>query len=157
MGWGPDSQSVEVFVSSDTSLNSLWSVSAFSMTSVTNTACALSNCSWPSGVGYQSFTFITGCDGALFMVGTLKTTTTDWIDLWQVTFTNTLTFKPSFKKLGYKAVNCQVSNSLYCNLDAAGGAYVDPNGRLLVYATEHWNDGLPGTPDAVKWREFAPY
>jgi HYR domain-containing protein len=51
----------------------------------------------------------------------------------------------------------------HCNLDAAGGVYVDPGGELYLYGTEHDNDGpLPGlfpctgAACSVKFEEFRP-
>lgn len=44
-------------------------------------------------------------------------------------------------------------NGFGCNLHAAGGAYIDPNRRLLIYGSEHYNDG---PADTVRMKEFAP-
>jgi hypothetical protein len=40
-----------------------------------------------------------------------------------------------------------------CHFDAGAGAYVDPDGRLFVYAVEHDNDG---PNESVKTMEFRP-
>jgi hypothetical protein len=39
-----------------------------------------------------------------------------------------------------------------CNLHAGGGTYVDPDGNLIIYGTEHYNDG---PRDSVRMKEFA--
>ena len=43
----------------------------------------------------------------------------------------------AIRKVANKRLFCDGN----CNLDAAGGAYVDPGGRLYVYGTNHDNDG----------------
>ena len=42
---------------------------------------------------------------------------------------------------------------MQCNLAAAGGTYVDPDGQLIVYGTEHRADG-PGARENMKMMEF---
>jgi hypothetical protein len=39
-----------------------------------------------------------------------------------------------------------------CNFDAAGGVYVTPNRTLLLYGTEHDNDGPQGSVKAEEFR-----
>ncbi|UCC77453.1 MAG: hypothetical protein JSW37_03585 [Anaerolineales bacterium] len=48
---------------------------------------------------------------------------------------------------------CGYRGETYCNFDAAAGAYVDPQGQLILYATEHASDGPLNT---VKFMEFRP-
>lgn len=87
---------------------------------------------------YQGLTLVTRCgDGALFLVGTHKAGDLwgeDWVDLYQVQLSGD---HATLTKVAKRHVDCDGN----CNLDAAGGAYVAPDGRLIVYATEHAADG----------------
>ncbi|MFT3772401.1 MAG: hypothetical protein QM820_43965 [Minicystis sp.] len=101
---------------------------------------------------YQGINFVTRCsDGALFLAGTHKSGDIwggDWVDLFRVELdvnTSVLT------KVAKRHIHCDQQ----CSLDAGGGLYVTPDGRLVVYATEHAVDGpVINTLPTVKMREF---
>jgi hypothetical protein len=111
---------------------------------------------WEFG-NYQNLNLVTQCDGTLFLVGTHLDSTTgqDWVDLYRVTEQNgqALLTKVAKRHLycGYPSPGYDSGTNRHCNLDAAGGVYVDPWGQLIVYGTEHDNDG-PGS--SVKMMEF---
>ncbi|TCP81667.1 hypothetical protein C8J31_112113 [Rhizobium sp. PP-CC-2G-626] len=110
---------------------------------------------------YQSLHFITQCDGSLFLAGTHMNTSVvvgigeDWLDLFRVTDANgqIVLTKVAKKHLycGYPSPNYGTGANTQCNMDAAGGVFVDATGQLLVYASEHDNSG-PG--NSVKMMEF---
>jgi hypothetical protein len=55
------------------------------------------------------------------------------------------------------AVPVALTGRVYCNFDAASGIYVDPSGQLILYSTEHDNDGPTPSGDSegsVKFMEF---
>ncbi|WP_043392719.1 hypothetical protein [Archangium violaceum] len=106
---------------------------------------------------YQNLNLVTQCDGSLFLVGTHLNSATgeDWIDLFRLTEESgqVVITKVAKKHLycGYPSPGYDSGTNRQCNLDAAGGVYVDPWGQLIVYGTEHDNDG-PGS--SVKMMEF---
>ncbi len=108
---------------------------------------------------YQNLNLVSQCDGALFLVGTHLDSTTgqDWVDAHRVTAEgdNIVITKVAKQHLycGYPSPGYDSGTNRHCNLDAAGGVYVDPSGQLLVYGTEHDNDGPYGS---VKMMEFRP-
>jgi hypothetical protein len=87
---------------------------------------------------YQALNLVTRCgDGALFLVGTHKEGDVwgpDWADLYRVELYGGSVM---LTKVAKRHLQCDG----HCNLDAAGGVYVAPDGRLIVYATEHAADG----------------
>ncbi|MDY7232897.1 hypothetical protein [Hyalangium rubrum] len=111
---------------------------------------------WEFG-NYQNLNLITQCDGSLFLAGTHRNSATsqDWIDLYRLTDESgqMVITKVAKKHLfcSYPSPGGSSGQNTHCNLDAAGGVYVDPSGQLLVYGTEHDNDG-PGA--SVKMMEF---
>lgn len=101
---------------------------------------------------YQALNLVTRCgDGALFLVGTHKEGDVwgaDWVDLFRVELYSGSVL---ITKVAKRHVDCDGS----CNLDAAGGVYVAPEGRLIVYGTEHAANGPSvGGLRSVKARQF---
>lgn len=114
---------------------------------------------------YQSINLVTQCDGALFLVGTHENTATqtgrDFADTFRLT--NAAGDDVAIEKVAANHLVCGNRGVNHCNLDAAGGVYVDPGGQLYVYGTEHDNDGplagvfpCSGPPCSVKFEEFRP-
>ncbi len=111
---------------------------------------------------YQSLNFVAQCDGSLFMIGTHRnlgaTLGRDFIDVFHLS--NATGNRVAIRKVANKHVVCDGN----CNLDAAGGAYVDPNGRLYVYGATHDNDGAvfddpgpcSGAHCSTEFAEFRP-
>ena len=117
---------------------------------------------------YQNLNLLTGCDGQLYLLashqddGGLFGSDEDWIDLFELHLvpdggTNAdgdATLSVSLNKVAKRHVYCgTLGAKTQCNLDAGGGAWVDPQGRLFFYAAEHDNDGPNNT---VKMMEFRP-
>ncbi len=108
---------------------------------------------------YQNLNLVAQCDGALFLVGTHLNFSTgqDWVDAHRLTAEgdNFILTKVAKRHLtcSYPSPGYDSGTNRHCNLDAAGGVYVDPHGQLFVYGTEHDNDGPGGT---VKMMEFRP-
>ena len=110
---------------------------------------------WPTGTeSHQSYTFVEHCDGTLYLLGTratgsiLNPSRDDFADLYEVLLNGdefTLRYVDSHH------VFCQSRGGAVCDLLAAGGFYVSPSGELLLYGTEHENDG-PGL--TVRMGEF---
>jgi len=102
---------------------------------------------------YQSLNLVTQCDGTLFIVGTHQNTLSqqDFADTFRVD--NGTGDEVVLTKVGARHLFCEDFGPQQCNLDAAAGVYLDPEGRLIVYSTEHDNDGPDGS---VKMREFRP-
>jgi hypothetical protein len=110
---------------------------------------------YPTGRdGYQSINFVQQCDGQLFLVGTRNTNLPgmggeDWAELYHVEWN------------GHELnLFLRASLHFYCNSDNAGrvgnfrasaGVYVSPSGELILYTTEHDNDGKE---DSVRMGEF---
>ncbi len=110
------------------------------------------------GVGQEVWNLVTQCDGSLFVVGAHNTKRSgrghDWVDWYSVTIgpNNTVgVAKIGKHHLYFDYPEGSSGKSRHCNLQAAGGTYVDPDGRLLFYSTEHDNDGPIGS---VKFEEF---
>jgi hypothetical protein len=146
--FGNDSDDVEVFVSSLPELpghggsTSQWASRASAATPF-------------GGSNYQNLQFLTKCDGQLYVAGTHKDGSTDWVDLWRVDLG--ATYAPTFSKVANRHMYCKTSNTgdaRYCDFDAGAGVYVKGDGGLLLYGVEHYNDGYSGTTRAVKVREF---
>lgn len=122
---------------------------------------------WPGGglldVGYQSINFVRegGPNGALFMVGGRSTSQVpglgdDYFDLWRVTYDG------QRYQLGCEALRhvytfpssdgALLFHNNLAHFAAATGAYVSPSGELILYGTEHDNDGPGGTVKLGEWR-----
>ncbi len=108
--------------------------------------------------GYQAIQLLESCeDHELFLlashfIGQDLTPGEDWIDLWSLSLDEP---NGSFQlqRVANRHLDCGTPGGKQCDLDAAAGAYVDPDGRLVLYATEHDNDGEPG--GFVKMMEFS--
>lgn len=102
---------------------------------------------------YQSLNLVTQCDGTQFLVGTHQNgfSQQDFADTFRLE--NGAGDDVVITKVAAKHVVCDDLGEAQCNLDAAAGIYIDPDGQILLYATEHDNDGPGGT---VKMREFRP-
>jgi hypothetical protein len=111
---------------------------------------------WPTKYkGYQAINFVRQSDGQLFLIGTHNTLDippgvgTDYAELYQVVFRD-----DEFKLIyvAQKHLYCENAGSgRMCNLAAAGGVYISPSGELILYSTEHYNDG---PQDSVRMAEF---
>jgi hypothetical protein len=116
---------------------------------------------WEFG-NYQNLNLITQCDGSLFLAGTHRNSVTgeDWIDLYRLTneYGQMVITKVAKKHLycGYPSPGGTSGQTTHCNLDAAGGVYVDPSGQLIVYGTEHDNDGPGGSVKMMEFRSIFP-
>lgn len=123
---------------------------------------------------YQNIALVTACEpasdarpgGQLFLLG--MTRSPDGDDVVDV-FELNVTFDPTQDEwqadlvsdgkegpVARRHLYCDQSpiyGENQCDFDAGAGAYVDPDGRLLVYATEHDNDG---PKESVKTMEFRP-
>jgi hypothetical protein len=111
---------------------------------------------------YQALSFVAQCDGTAFLVGTHKSLAgdigRDFVDLFRVE--NGSGSDVAIAKVAKKHLYCERT----CDLDAAGGAYVDPEGRLYLYGTTHDNDGpiaewpmaCVGPACSVELAEFRP-
>ena len=148
MVFGNNSDDVEVFVSSSTSLPG--------HNGSTSTWISMASANTPFGSGnYQGLQLITQCNGQLFVAGTHKNISTDWVDLWRVDLT--ASYVPTFTKVANRHMYCSTSNTgntRYCDFQAGAGIYVNGSGGLNLYGVEHYNDGVPGTTRVVKVREF---
>jgi len=114
---------------------------------------------------YQSINLVTQCDGDLYLIGTHENTLTqtgeDFADAFLLT--NGSGDDVAIEKKAIKHLVCGNRGVNHCNLDAAGGVYVDPEGQLYIYGTEHDNDGpldgvfpCSGSACSVKLEEFRP-
>ena len=102
---------------------------------------------------YQTLNVVTQCDGTLFMVGTHKNLGNgrDFADTWRLD--NGDGNQVEITKVSAKHLICDNLGDNQCNLDAAAGVYLDPDGQIYVYSTEHDNDGPGGS---IKMEEFRP-
>jgi hypothetical protein len=102
--------------------------------------------------GFQNMNLVTQCDGSLFLVGTHNTSLpppslgSDLIRWYRLE--NTPDGQIGIVPIGSRQLNCR-----RCNFGAGAGLYIDPEGRLLLYAVEH-NDGGPG--GSTEFEEFRP-
>lgn len=118
---------------------------------------------WPTGgEGHQTLNFINDCDGTLYLVGTNSdavpgTGSDDYVHLYRVELnapdpiSDPTQNRFELHYLRKQHIYCESAGGTLCSLRAAGGAYVSPGGELILYATEHDNDGPGGT---VRMGEF---
>jgi hypothetical protein len=103
---------------------------------------------------YQNLGLVADSDGTLYLIGTHRNRGgglgKDFADLFRLERTPQ---SPRIRKIASRHLYCGYPGGTQCNLDAAGGVYVSPSGGLLLYGTEHDNDGPGGT---VKAEEFRP-
>ncbi|HEU5056910.1 MAG TPA: hypothetical protein VFU21_10315, partial [Kofleriaceae bacterium] len=86
---------------------------------------------------YQSLHLLAGRDGALYLLGSYRRFFhQDWLDLHQLSLGRGADGQPAVRlvKVGRKHLDCSGGAADRCNLDAGTGVYVDPDGRLRVYA-----------------------
>jgi hypothetical protein len=114
---------------------------------------------------YQNLNLLTGCDGQLYLLGSHQNdfgSHEDWIDIFELHLVpnggmnadGDATLSVSVNKVAKRHVYCgTLGHETQCNLHAAGGAWVDPQGRLFFYATEYDNSG---PHDIVRMMEFRP-
>ena len=114
---------------------------------------------------YQNTTLVVEEEtGILYLICTYDSVAgpgggTDWVHLWKLTIKETVddndnkSYSISLeKKKEQRVLQSQLgAHHRQCNLNAAAGAYVDPHGNIIIYATEHDNDGPHGS---VKMMEF---
>jgi len=104
---------------------------------------------------YQNLNVLAQCDGTLYLIGTHENTAIgvgqDFVDLFRLE--NGSGDNVTITKVAKKHLFCGYRGTNNCNLDAAGGIYVDPQGLLFIYGTEHDNDGPSGS---VNMAEFRP-
>lgn len=97
---------------------------------------------------YQNLSLVSS-GGGLFLIGTHRNgASNDFADLFAL---ERSLERPRIRKLASKHLSCGPGPNA-CNLDAAGGAYVTKLRRLVLYATEHDNDGPRGTVKAAEFR-----
>lgn len=114
---------------------------------------------------YQSVNLVNQCDGTLFLVGTHNNgdiAWQDWADLYRLSV-DEASRGIGLTKVAKKRIYCGYNGTNHCNLDAAAGVYVAPDQSLMLYATEHDNDGpvstggaLGGAWGSIKLEEFRP-
>ena len=120
---------------------------------------------WPttgSGNGnpHQTLQFIREGDinGALFLAGTRgRIWGDDFMDLYRVECGTPLCLPGDQVRLVHASTRHMISNPSFggdrlANYAAASTFYVSPSQELLLYATEHDNDGPSGTVKAGEWR-----
>jgi hypothetical protein len=122
---------------------------------------------------YQHISLLTACSstgnaGQLYLLGTTSATPQnsgdDYADLFTLDITPvadprypassyTVVIRPAATRHLYCSSN---SYARQCDFTAAAGTYVDPSGRLILYASEHDNDGPPGAGPggSIKMMEF---
>ncbi|MEJ2211204.1 MAG: hypothetical protein P8129_19485, partial [Anaerolineae bacterium] len=123
---------------------------------------------------FQSISLVTDCaDGQIYLIGT-GNFGKEWIpfaDPWGPDWAGlyTIGYEPgtaqiAITKVSDKHLSCTLPPRVQytyegdddpaenCNLDAAGGAYVDRDGVLFLYATEHDNLGPEGSVKAMEFR-----
>jgi hypothetical protein len=115
----------------------------------------------PSGHwgAFQSLNFVTDCaEGRLYLIGTRLgglrwgAVSDDYAHLYEVTLTPNVTIQSVASKHFY----CSNDGSRQCNFDAAGGAFVDKDRNLLLYVTEHADDGPGGSVKMMEYRGIFP-
>ena len=100
--------------------------------------------------GFQNLSLITQCDGAIFLVGTHNTSLPppalgrDFVRWYRLS--SGAGGGVAIQAAGSRHMDCS-----RCNFAAAAGLYVDPAGRLILYATEH---GASGPGGSVEFEEF---
>lgn len=116
---------------------------------------AVKDVGWPTGFqSLQTTNLFTDCNtGEMFLMGgynlsPFENTSRDRLGMWKIDpLTGTLTLASK------RQIWCEFDHmDRVCNMAAASGFYVSPGGDLIMYATEHDNDG----PDAtVRMAEFS--
>jgi len=150
IGGGPDADPLYFYISNGKSLKdtnlefdpvAIWKLSEHSVYT------EIGDNNWGA---YQSLNIINQRDGKIFLVGTHQDIVTqrDWLDLFRLEIDRSIY---PYKVKIIKVANRHMYSRNQCDFNAAAGIYIDPHGRLIVYATEHDNDGPNET---VKFMEF---
>ena len=111
------------------------------------------DCNWGA---YQAINFVTDASGELYLIGNHRNGVagSDWVDTFHVEVWQT--GSSVITKVAKRNLYCSSGYPRQCNLDAAGGVYVDASHELIFYATEHDNDGPSGTVKMVEFRQERP-
>jgi hypothetical protein len=114
------------------------------------------------GNSYQSLSLVTQCgDGKVFLIGMHAKTSLgsgyDRADLYELTLSgDKIKPKKVYESYDFKCGRWSGGGD-QCSFAAAGGIYIDPAGKLILYGVEHDNDGPRGSGEAqnsVKMVEF---
>ncbi|MFP2928691.1 hypothetical protein ACLESO_26545 [Pyxidicoccus sp. 3LG] len=106
---------------------------------------------------FQSLNLVTDCnDSQLYLVGTLLgglrwgPVSDDYAHLYRVNVDGHM----RIEHVASKHLYCSNDGSRQCNLDAAGGVFVGPDRNLVLYGTEHADDGPAGSVKMVEFRNI---
>jgi hypothetical protein len=162
MAWGYSAKEADLWLSREPNLLSLESEDWVPVTTHVPSS--------PDWASYQNIQLVTQCDGTMFLVGTRGGDGGHYADLFEFR----LEHDPATGR--YSAVTSDKLNSatpfvcdtddtgyssVYCDFAAGAGVYVDPQGKLHMYAVERFADvrgrdnDLPGGAWIVGFREFA--
>ncbi|MCY1041929.1 hypothetical protein OV208_11445 [Corallococcus sp. bb12-1] len=104
---------------------------------------------------FQNLNFVTDCnDSQLYLVGTRLgglrwgAVSDDYAHLYRVTLDGHM----RIEHVASKHLYCSNDGSRQCNLDAAAGLFVGSDRSLILYATEHADDGPASTVKMVEFR-----
>ena len=102
---------------------------------------------------YQTINFVNQCDGKIFLVGTHGSNfygadKVEWSEVSGTTHVTLSGFQNRHMHCSYRSTS---GADTHCNFVAAAGVYITPSQKVLLYATEHDNDGPAGS---VKYEEF---
>jgi hypothetical protein len=147
-----DAKTLEFFVSSDTAITPATTWTPYD----TWYESEIGSGNWGA---FQSLNFVTDCsEGRLYLIGTRLgglrwgAVSDDYAHLYEVTLTPNVTIRYVASKHFY----CSNDGSRQCNFDAAGGAFVDKDRNLLLYVTEHADDGPAGSVKMMEYRSIFP-
>jgi hypothetical protein len=117
---------------------------------------------WPTAAPYQSLNFVRQDDlyGPLYLIGITNKGAggggagidEDRIDLFNVNISAGNEFTLKFKERKDVIAKSTFGGGDLANFAAASGVYVSPTGELIVYGTEHDNDGPEDSIKAGEWR-----
>lgn len=106
---------------------------------------------------FQNLNLVTDCnDSRLYLVGTRLgglrwgAVSDDFAHLYRVNIDGHM----RIEHVASKHLYCSNGGSRQCNLDAAGGLFVGPDRNLVLYATEHADDGPSGVVKLVEFRNI---
>lgn len=112
---------------------------------------------------YQNMNLVTECGtGDVYLIGTYNGGwfKTYWGEDRAVVYSiqKSLSGEIILEEQLSKHLHCAYRGEADCNFDAAAGIYVDPSGQIILYSTEHDNDGPKGNDSkgTVKVKEFRP-
>ncbi len=96
--------------------------------------------------GWENINFITDCSGDLFLLG-FRGGSDDYIDMYKIDlfedgFSPDLFYDIETEKWGSKHMYCSDNSNVdQCDMKAAAGSYIDPNGQVVIYSVNYANDG----------------